>query len=260
MKKTLLAIGMASLISSSLNADFLKLELGVGGWQETPSGTINYEDDTGVTGTYTSNESDSTNMYAWMLLKHPIPIVPNVRLEYAKITDDGKSDGTFENFTTPGDSPTTIDITEYDIIPYYNILDNTFWMTLDLGLDLRVQTTKLEAKGVELLGVASPFSYTATYTDEETIVLPLLYGRLRVEIPATDIGLETDLKYITYQDSTIYDFRAKVDYTLDFIPVLQPAFELGYRIQKFDIYDDSDGTTTSDLTFSGVYGGLMLRF
>ena len=43
------------------------------------------------------------------------------------------------------------------------------------------------------------------------------------------------------------------------MPVIQPAIELGYRIQKIDI-DESDADATVDLEFSGVYVGVMLRF
>ena len=53
--------------------------------------------------------------------------------------------------------------------------------------------------------------------------------------------------------------RAKVDYTFDFVPVVQPAIEVGYRVQKFDVTSDDD-KTKMDMEFSGVYAGLMLRF
>jgi outer membrane protein len=92
-----------------------------------------------------------------------------------------------------------------------------------------------------------------------TFALPLLYARARVEIPSTDIGLEADIKYITTGDSTVYDARAKVDYTLDFVPVIQPALEVGYRAQKIDI-DESGVDAKLDIEFSGFYAGLMLRF
>ena len=89
--------------------------------------------------------------------------------------------------------------------------------------------------------------------------VPLLYARARVQIPSTDLGLEADIKYITTGDSTVYDARAKVDYTLKFVPVIQPALEVGYRVQKIDIDEDSIDAKL-DIDFSGVYAGLMVRF
>jgi len=254
MKKIIIATGLASLLSLSLNADFLKFEIGAGGWNQDPSGTVVQHEAGSLDATYTSNETTVTNAYVWMLLKHPIPIVPNIRLEYAKLNDEGVAKGSFDNFNAPLGSASSIDITEYDVIPYYNLLDDSLWITLDLGVDLRIQTTDFKANNVELVSMPN---YLATYEDETTTLIPLLYARARVEIPSTDIGLESDVKFITYDGSTVYDIRAKVDYTLSFVPVVQPALEIGYRIQKFDVTDDD---TVTDLTFAGVYGGLMLRF
>jgi len=146
-------------------------------------------------------------------------------------------------------------MTQFDVIPYYNILDNTAWITLDLGLDLKVTEIKYQADGVVIPGIAD-----TSYTDSVTTVIPLLYVRGRVEIPATNIGLEADLKYVSYNSNTIYDARAKVDYTLDFIPVIQPAIEVGYRVQKIKLEDDGAGSAKADLDFAGAYAGLMLRF
>jgi hypothetical protein len=46
---------------------------------------------------------------------------------------------------------------------------------------------------------------------------------------------------------------------LNFIPVIQPALEIGYRVQKIDIDEDSIDAKL-DIDFSGVYAGLMVRF
>jgi len=51
--------------------------------------------------------------------------------------------------------------------------------------------------------------------------------------------------------------RIKVDYTFDFVPIIQPGIELGYRIQKFQL---SESGFSIDTNFEGVYAGLMLRF
>ncbi|MDD3060046.1 MAG: TIGR04219 family outer membrane beta-barrel protein, partial [Sulfurimonas sp.] len=140
------------------------------------------------------------------------------------------------------------------IIPYYNILDNTGWTTLDIGLDAKVVSLDYAAQGVTIGTLASQ-----NYSDSVTIVVPMAYLRARVEIPATNIGLEADAKYVTYDGSTISDMRAKVDYTLDFFPVVQPALEIGYRTQKIDIAS-SDVKSVINIEYSGLYAGLMLRF
>ena len=248
MKKILTTLAVGAMLATTASADFSRVEMGVGAWEQTPSGVISYTDALGVEAMDKSNEVEETSAYAWMLIKHPIPILPNIRLEYASIESTGTATGTFEDFDIPTTSATTLSMTQYDVIPYYNILDNTGWITLDLGLDIKVIELDYQADGVDIIGGPA----NSTYTDSETIAIPLVYARVRVEIPGTNIGLETDGKYITYSDYTIYDIRAKVDYTLDFIPVVKPAIEVGYRVQKFDLSDDgdTDGTTAKlDLEF-----------
>jgi hypothetical protein len=66
----------------------------------------------------------------------------------------------------------------------------------------------------------------------------------------------------------VYDIRLKADYTLDLIPLFKPGLELGYRIERIKVEgDQSDiiapiisGKTDSDVTFSGLYGGVTVQF
>ena len=259
MKKILTTLAVGAMLATAASADMGRVEMGVGAWQQTPSGVISYTDALGIEATDTSKEVEETSAYVWMLIKHPIPILPNIRLEYVNVDSTGTAEGKFEDFDVPTTSTTALSMTQYDIIPYYNILDNTGWVTLDLGLDIKVIEVDYQANGVIDNNTLLPINYT----ESETIAIPLVYVRARVEIPGTNIGLETDGKYITYDDSTVYDVRVKVDYTLDFIPVIQPAIEVGYRVQKIDLSDDGDtaGTTAKfDMEYSGVYAGLMVRF
>lgn len=245
MKKILSALACGIALASTASADIARVEMGAGAWMQTPSGGVTAE--TGYNGSDISDEKEDTSPYVWLLVKHPIPVVPNLRLEYVTLANTGVASGTFKDFTAAGAS--SLDMTQYDIIPYYNILDNTAWITLDLGVDLKV--IDVEYKAVE--------TPTSTYSDTAAAVIPLAYVRARVEIPATNIGIESDVKYISSGSSTVYDIRAKVDYTLDFTPVVQPAIEIGYRVQKFKI-DDADVNGKMDLDFAGIYAGLMLRF
>jgi len=250
MKKILSTIAMSAILSASLCADMTRVEIGAGAWAQTPSGTADYNAGAGVTGTNTFDETKDTSAYVWMLVKHPIPVVPNIRLEYVSLHATGTASGSWGGLTIPGTSKSVLDLKEYDIIPYYNILDNTFWTTLDLGVDIKVVDSdyKVEPRGL----------FTG-YEETDTTPIPLVYARVRVEIPTTNIGLESDVKYITTGSSTIYDVRAKVDYTFDISPVVQPALEVGYRTQKIKI-DEDDQDVKSDVDFSGFYAGLMLRF
>jgi outer membrane protein len=259
MKKLLTTISLAAMFATVSSADWGRIELGGGVWDQTPSGYASYSESSGVPfvtaeGKYISSEKTTSDTYLWLLIKHPIPIIPNIRLEYVTAYDQGKVTGGFKDFIAPTVANASIGLTEYDIIPYYNLLDNTFWLTVDLGLDIKVIELVYKAEGVDVGSVVD-----TNYEGTETIPLPLLYLRTRVEIPVTNIGVEADVKYITYSGSTVYDARVKLDYTLNFIPIVQPAFEIGYRVQKIDLTSD-DERTRVDLEFTGVYAGLMLRF
>ncbi|WP_295022778.1 TIGR04219 family outer membrane beta-barrel protein [Sulfurimonas sp.] len=250
MKKILSIMACGAILASSASADFTRVEAGAGAWMQSSKGTASYTD-AGANGSYISNEKDSTQPYVWMLIKHPIPILPNLRLEYTSVKDDGAATGKFKDFNI-GVATTTLsyDIKQYDIIPYYNILDNTAWITLDLGVDIKILDASYRA---------APSGAFTGYSDSAMLAVPLLYARARVQIPSTNIGIESDIKYLTTGNSTVYDFRAKVDYTLDFVPVVQPAVEIGYRTQKIDI-DESGVDVKANVEFSGFYAGMMVRF
>lgn len=252
MKKIISTLAMVSSLAVVANADFARIEMGVGAWQQDSKGYIKRTDSDGplsLNGAYESAEKDATQGYAWALVKHPIPIIPNIRLEYVSVSDEGSVTGVVNAQSIPGSASTKIDMNQYDVIPYYNLLDNTFWITLDAGVDIKFMETKAT---VDNIGTFSG------YEDTETTVLPLVYLRGRVQIPTTGLGVEADAKVITYSDTTLYDARIKVDYTFDITPIIQPGLEVGYRMQKLRV---DDGTKTQiDLEYSGVYAGLMLRF
>lgn len=250
MKKILYTLTCGAVLASSAIADFTRVEMGAGAWMQTPKGNATYTDG-GANGLYTSSEDRETSPYVWMLIKHPVPVLPNIRLEYVNIEDKGRASGEFKDFIITSASTTlSYDMKQYDIIPYYNILDNTSWITLDLGLDIKI---------VDISYDAAPSAPFTGYSDSATFPLPLLYARGRVQIPSSDLALEADIKYITTGNSTVYDVRAKIDYTLNFIPLIQPALEVGYRVQKIDI-DEDEVDAKLDIDFSGVYAGLMVRF
>ena len=255
MKKILTSLAAVVTLASTLNADFARVEMGAGVWSQTPSGYATRTDGDGVLnldGTYTSSENDSQEMYAWVLVKHPLPLIPNLRLEYVSVYDEGLTDGSV-NGVGVTDSPTTLDTKQYDIIPYYNILDNTFWTTIDLGLDIKI----IQSDTVVKAGSGILLENTTVYDSTDTTVVPLLYARARVQVPMTGIAFETDAKAISDGTNTLYDVRAKIDYTLNMFPIIQPAIEVGYRVQQLTV---DDGDTQIDLNYSGVYAGIMLRF
>lgn len=247
-KKLLSTLICGFMFTVAANADIARAEIGIGAWMQTPSGTISYS--SGVaTGLDNSDENQKAQPYAWVLVKHPIPVIPNLRLEYVNTVNEGIATGTFGTFTFPAAAPTELSMSQIDLIPYYNILDNTFWITLDVGLDIKILDISYDTAGTDLVAELP--------TDISSIIIPLAYVRTRFQIPTTGIGIEADVKYISYTTASVYDARIKLDYTFDITPILQPAIEIGYRMQKFELDEDE---LSINVEYSGIYLGMMLRF
>ena len=250
MKKILTSLAIVLSVATVASADFARVEAGAGMWMQSPSGSIGYKSTT--TGfTDASKENSEVSGYAWLLVKHPVPMLPNLKLEYVNTVNEGSY--SLDGLVVPG-LPTAIsgselEMTQFDVIPYYNLLDNTAWVTLDLGLDIKVINIGYTTAGVNIIDTIG--------VDIASVFVPLGYVRARVQAPATNLGFEADVKYITYSDITVSDIRVKVDYTLDMVPVIQPAIEVGYRMQKFEIAESGFALATD---FAGLYLGVMARF
>lgn len=213
------------LFPLALSADFLRVEGGAGVFQASPGGTFDAEKGGAEIDLKDAGIDTESDLYLWAYLKHPLPLIPNVRLEYLSLAH------------SPEGNATAFDVNELDGILYYNLLDDTLFVTVDVGVDIKYIAS--DSKG---------------FDDSQTI--GLLYARGRIE-PTTSLGFEMLLKATNYGDNKGYDLRIKADYTLDFIPLVQPGLELGYRIHKIE-YAIGDYINKGE--YSGVYGGLMIRF
>ncbi len=253
MKKLLSTLACGTLLATTASADFAQVKVGAGAWMNRSSTKFTYAYNTSLAsvddGIYTSIKTANTDGYVWMLVKHSIPLMPNIRLEYITMKDQGKAKGKFKNFEVLDFANAEFTMTQYDLIPYYNILDNTNWIILDLGLDIKVQNIDYAVSATKTF---------SGHNDTKWSVIPLFYVRGRVQTPITNISIESDTKIMPQLG---VDIRAKVDYTLDIISFIQPTIEVGYRIQAFnEINDSSKDKTTRSIYSSGAYAGLNLSF
>ncbi len=225
------------IFSINIEADMLRIEGGGGLYNVSSSGSLGYNDIPLVTLDDLGFDS-SNNFYLWMMLKHPIPILPNIRLEYTDIYMDSMENGaqTLNSFA----------LTQYDMALFYNLLDNTFWMTLDLGIDLKYLKPSYRI---------NPLLKEDSLSSDEIQVL--LYLRSKVKIPITGLAVEGDIKGWSYDDVDLYDIRLKMIYSFESVPVVQPGIEIGYRIQKIDM---KFGSLKTDVEFSGFFVGGVVRF
>ena len=251
------------LLSTLLTADLITIEAGAGSWSQTPLGFMEYKDtDKDNSGRDTSNENEFTNMYVWGYIEHFLPYIPNFRVEYSSLESDGQGSGTLSGFEIPIGSnfPTTLTFDQLEVIPYYNLLDDTFWITLDMGIAIKFvdyqATGRLEANVGGLIQLGDEI-----YNEAGNFIAPLPYIKIRGQIPFTTIGLETTIKYGAIDNSSFIDTMIKIDYVIDFLPIIHPGIELGYKYVDIDAeVVDGDTTSTIKLEFSGLFGGLMFHF
>lgn len=258
MNKMLSKLLLAGLLTVGAQADFLRAEMGAGVWQNDFSGTLTTANTAGNVLTSFNTDllgySKETQPYLWFNFKHPVPAIPNIRVEYAAVNYSGTSTQsfTYKGLTYNANASSDLVLDQYDLIMYYNILDNTMWATLDLGLDIKLIQSEFNA-------VESGAGNSVHI--KETLPVPMGYARVRAEIPGTDIGLEGDIKYTAYKNSKIMDYRVKIDYTVvDLFPV-DVGLELGYRFEGIDI-DGNDFSidTTADIEVDGIFFGAFIKF
>lgn len=245
------ALAVAALLCLPLPAaaDLAGFDFGVYGWRAGAQGGLDdrvngreadVERDLGLDG-------DETSVVVWAALEHPLPVLPNLKLQYTPLSFDGR--GTLsDSFSFDGrtflasetvDSKVQLD--QLDVILYYEVLDNTF--NLDIGLNVKL----LDGR-VELVGLTSG----ERYQEDLPEAIPMLYINAGIELPGR-LALGLEASGIGYGDHRFTDIKASLSWQLAMFEV-----EGGYRMQQL-IVDDLDDVDV-DLEVRGPYLGAALRF
>lgn len=238
------AVLAAAVFPMTASADVMGGRFGANSWLQNYSGnvesggaSIDVEDDLGY--------DDETGYNIYFALEHPIPVLPNILLQYSKIDADASGfldDVEFDGITYSGAVDSSIDITHGDVTLYYEILDN--WANLDLGLTGRVFTN-----GIEITDVSTGIKGSL----DIDYVIPLLYAEARFDLPLTGLSLGVTGSGIAYDGDTLYDAKATVAYEFAF----GLGLEAGYRAFDLDYDDDDD---RADVTIEGAFAGLYWDF
>ncbi|MCW8955670.1 MAG: TIGR04219 family outer membrane beta-barrel protein [Gammaproteobacteria bacterium] len=238
MKKTFVSmVAVLALMTGTAQADFLGLYVGTGMWKHSPSGDfssvnagsslIDLESSLGM--------SSDTEAYLYAAFEHPIPLVPNVRMESTALTHDGTS-GTvsFNGATVSGAS--TISLDSMDTVLYWRILDN--WINVDLGLTLR-----------KFDGEFTVGSQTRAISES----IPMAYAAAQFDLPFTGLSIGADYNHTGLDHNSLDDIRVRLLYEMGTI-----GFEGGIRNTSIKL-SDVDGVN-ADMKFDGVFLGVFLHF
>ena len=243
MKKVLMLMALATTLSM---ADFVGGEINLGYYSHAPSGTAQYQGDV-LKLEDTLKWSDETDIFIKAYLEHPLPIIPNIKIGYSSFSHSGagsvNSDFRFggKTFSADQDIDTNFDLKMYDLALYYELLDN--WINVDAGVNVKYIDGSLSVK-----------SGSRDESTDFQVPIPMLYGKVRLDIPSTDLSFQVEGNYVTYDGHTFYDAEAGIRY----IFALGLGLEAGYKTMKLDIDDIDDLSMESD--FSGAYGKLVWDF
>lgn len=267
-KKTALAL-LSCALCSPVYADTLGIYTGGGIWQASLSGEIGLNDNDNLPASMDElGIEDNQNTFIYLAFEHPIPVIPNIKVSMNNITAGGDAvitrdininqpipDG--DGLTIPANSNTLteIDLSHIDYTLYYELLDN--YVSLDIGLNARAfdSSAKITYDTV-------PIDDEPSINGEEEIkldeILPMLYGKVQLDLPFTGWYVGGSANYISYEKNSVTDGEVKVGYMTSGLG-LDVGFDLGYRSFSLQV-EDSDNDLDADVTLSGVYASLNVHF
>lgn len=242
------AFALSLLPVSMVQADtILGIYAGVGTWQQQYDGDIqsgisrvDIEDDLGL--------DDDSNIILYIALEHPIPLLPNIRAQYFNIDVNGSDvlsrsiEFNGQIFTISDAVSTTIELSQTDVVFYYELLDNV--VSLDVGLVI----SQIEGT----IAVASLGGRAEADFDE---ILPMLYAKARVDLPLTGLWLGAEAQGLSYNDYSLIEFNAQVGWESS----IGLGIEAGYRAVQMEL-DTFDNVQNAELNIQGPYAALNYHF
>ncbi|MEO3877043.1 TIGR04219 family outer membrane beta-barrel protein [Rheinheimera fenheensis] len=252
MKHSVLMLALAgSLVTTAAQADtLLGLYIGADGWRTSTDGSFANDDQL-----QSFNFNDKTQSSYYVALEHPLPLLPNIRLQHNQLESNGLTvlNASFsfagETFAVDTDIANQVDLTNTDYVLYYEILDNDL-VSLDLGIN---------AKHIDgSVAVADLGGSGAVAVQDASTFIPMLYTSAIVGLPLTGLELFANGSFVSYDGSRVYDMQAGVAYALLDNLAVDLRLKLGYRAVNLRL-DDIDNLY-ADLDFKGAFAGIELHF
>ena len=242
MRKLIFAIGGSLFIAAPVAiADVVGVGASVSYWDSDLSGKAGKNNDVVDVENDLDLESD-TNANLSAYLEHPVPVLPNVRLNYTRIEQSGRGELSTGFDSVPGaaEVDSDLDLNQFDVTLYYEVLDN--WANLDLGVTARNLDGELIVRERTTNGQVSK--------TEVDGVIPMGYLAARFDLPFTGVSVGGEANLISFDGDSIYDYNAYGQYELSLLQL-----RAGYRQISID-YEDSDDRLDIELGGPFVSAGL----
>lgn len=245
------AVALAVLPLSGAHAGLTGVSVGAGLWSQDPRGHIqsdgdraDVEDDLQI--------GSETGYFVWADLRHPVPILPRLKLQYTPInlTGSGSVNNTFEfrgvQFAVEEDVDSEIELDQTDIVFYWTPWSLMF--DLDVGLNIKYIDGFVEVESQDG-GEREEVSFSGP--------LPLAYARTEFRLPGTGFFGGGEGSFLGYDGHRIVDLTLRGGYRTSY-GVASLAVEGGWKYQniRLDDFDDMD----ADITVEGPYIGASVRF
>lgn len=172
-----------------------------------------------IGGNIPAKETETLNYSAFIDFKHPWPMVPNIRISksVSEISED------------------------IDGILYYNILDETFLLSLDVGAG--VQNKKIESNNYDKILLSA-------------------YAKTKIDLPLSDLSFKLRGMASVVDKDNSYKLEALLEYKLIDSVAFDLIFDIGYKYEHLstiideilddmlDKNDDKDEAVFLELNFT----------
>lgn len=245
------SVGLAAVLgfaSVDAAADrVLGIYAGIGSWAQNYSGVVAAGgEDIDIEGDLDLSSRGNTVMY--LAFEHPVPVLPNIRVQRADVATSGDSvltqdlDWSGVTYSASDSIETKIDLEQSDVVMYYEVLDNV--VSLDLGVAARYMD-----------GFLSVRSETERSAAEFQGVVPMLYGKARVDLPFTGTWLSAEVQGIGYGGHSLLESNLHAGWESK----IGLGFEAGWRMYSLQL-DAIDDLTGADVDVDGPYAALNFHF
>lgn len=252
MKKSLLGCALlAATIVVPAQADtILGAYVGAQGWNMGAEGGFSNQESSITDFTF----DDKTNGSFYIALEHPVPLIPNIKVNRTTLDTAGLTtlatefEFNGELYAIDTDINTDFEMTGTDFILYYEILDNDL-VSIDVGIN---------GKYIDGTIMVAETSGNRMTTEDFSGVIPMGYARTEVGLPFTGLGIYAEGSFLAIGDNTVSDFQAALTYSFVETLALDMTLQAGYRSMTVELEDLDDLYT--NLEFSGVFVGLEFDF
>ena len=247
LSKLAVAVVVSGLAASGYADSVLGVYGGAGGWSQETSGelvsdsiTVDVREDLGI--------EEQTNRFFYAGAEHGVPILPNFRSQYSELSSSGRNllgqsiEFNGSPFPVNTDVAADVDLIQADAVLYYGVVDSA--LSFDVGLGARYIEGEMR--------VASASSSSSA---EFQSVLPLLYSRLRADLPFSGFWIGAQALALAYDGDQLFDTNAQLGWD----SALGVGAELGWRTFRMDV-NAFDQVESADVKINGLYAALNFHF